>query len=351
MAYEQRTASAARRLGVVDLASKAAAAHGLGLCIAIAACAQVVGTLVPVVGPPLFAIFFGVAITNLYGAYRGELRIGGITKIALQCGIVLVGGALNLRDVLRTGVGSILLLAFTIFAGFAAAFWGGARVSVSWRLRCLIGIGTTICGASAIAALAPVIRAKADEIAYSISVVFLLNMVAVVLFPVVGHALAWSDHGFGQWAGTAINDTSAVVAAGFAYSHEAGTYATVVKLTRTTLILPLVVAFGFITDKIDPAPGGSALPLLARIKHSVPWFIGLFLAASLLNTMGIVGRFAPEIQLAGRLVLLLALAGVGLQSHWGSFARTGPRPILLGVLTWAAVALSSLAIQTWIGQL
>ena len=114
-------------------------------------------------------------------------------------------------------------------------------------MRCLIRIGTTICGASAIAALAPVIRAKAEEIAYAISVIFFFNMLAVFAFPAIGHLLSLSDPGFGLWAGTAVNDTSAVVAAGFAYSHDAGTIATIVKLTRTTvLIIPLVIGFGLL---------------------------------------------------------------------------------------------------------
>ena len=95
-------------------------------------------------------------------------------------------------------------------------------MNVHWRMRCLIGIGTTICGASAIAALAPVVRAKAEEIAYAISVIFFFNMLAVFTFPTIGHLMGLSDPGFGLWAGTAVNDTSAVVAAGFAYSHDAG---------------------------------------------------------------------------------------------------------------------------------
>ena len=118
-------------------------------------------------------------------------------------------------------------------------------------MRCLIGMGTTICGGSAIAALAPVIRAKAEEIAYAITVIFFFNMVAVFTFPVIGHLLRLSDGGFGLWDGTAVNDTSAVVAAGFAYSQAAGITATIVKLTRTTLIIPLVIGFGLAMPWLD----------------------------------------------------------------------------------------------------
>jgi uncharacterized integral membrane protein (TIGR00698 family) len=329
----------------------AAAARGLALCLGIAACAQVVGSHIPVIGAPLVAILLGVAITNLLGRARSRFQVGEISKGALKCGIVLLGGALDLRDVLHTGASSLLVLVFTIMTGMSAAFWLGARAGVSWRLRCLIGIGTTICGASAIAALAPVVRAMAEEITYSISAVFLLNMVAVILFPVLGHALALSDHGFGLWAGTAINDTSAVVAAAFAYSHDAGNYAIIVKLTRTTLIIPLVIGFGLATRQFGVTVREETASIFHRARKAVPWFVALFFAASLLNTFGVVGRLAPDVQLLGRLVLLVALAGVGLQGHWRAFSRAGPRPLLLGVTTWAVVAASSLAVQGLMGAL
>jgi uncharacterized integral membrane protein (TIGR00698 family) len=219
-------------------------------------------------------------------------------------------------------------------------------------MRCLIGMGTTICGASAIAALAPVIRAKTEEIAYAVSVVFLFNMLAVIIFPLIGHAIGLSDHGFGLWAGTAVNDTSAVVAAGFAYSPAAGAFATIVKLTRTTLIIPLVLGFGLAIPWLDPESRRAGRgDLGARLKRAVPWFIGLFVIASLLNTLGLIGRAAPEVQLVARFVMVVALAAVGLQGHWRAFAGAGFRPLGLGLGTWAVVALASLLIQAWTAQL
>jgi uncharacterized integral membrane protein (TIGR00698 family) len=222
---------------------------------------------------------------------------------------------------------------------------------VDWRMRCLIGIGTTICGASAIAALAPVIRAKAEEIAYAISVIFFFNMLAVFAFPTIGHLLSLSDPGFGLWAGTAVNDTSAVVAAGFAYSHDAGTMATIVKLTRTTLIIPLVIGFGLLMPWFEGRRGADGESLTQRAYQAVPGFIILFVFASLLNTLGLIGQFSATVQLAGRWVLVVALAAVGLQGHWRAFAGAGARPLLLGLSTWVMVALTSLAIQMWTGSL
>jgi uncharacterized integral membrane protein (TIGR00698 family) len=326
---------------------------GLVLCIVIAAAADVGARFAPVVGAPIFAIAFGVLIANTLREplHIASLRIGDISKLCLKGGIVLLGASLDLGNIVRTGVESLPLLAATIAAGLGCALIIGRTMRVDWRMRCLIGIGTTICGASAIAALAPVIRAKAEEIAYAISVIFFFNMLAVFAFPAIGHLLSLSDPGFGVWAGTAVNDTSAVVAAGFAYSHEAGTTATIVKLTRTTLIIPLVIGFGLLMSWFEERHGGEDVSLAQRVYQAVPVFIILFVLASLLNTLGLVGHFGPAVQLGGRWVLVVALAAVGLQGHWRAFAGAGARPLLLGLATWVAVAVTSLAIQTWTDSL
>jgi uncharacterized integral membrane protein (TIGR00698 family) len=327
---------------------------GILLCLVIAAVAWELGRFVPLVGGPIFAIVIGVALANTVGgtAFNARLRVSRISGYALRTGIVLLGLTLNLWDVVQTGLSSLWLLALTIVVGLGFALLVGRRIGVDWRMRCLIGMGTTICGASAIAALAPVLRARSEEIAYSVSVVFLFNMIAVFLFPALGHLMHLSDTGFGMWAGTAVNDTSAVVAAGFAYSQDAGTFATVVKLTRTTLIIPLVLGFGLAMPWLDPehrhAGGGD---LGARLRKAVPWFIGLFVIASLLNTLGVVGPLAPQVQLLARFVMVVALAAVGLQGHWRAFAGAGFKPLGLGLGTWAAVAIVSLAVQAATGQL
>jgi uncharacterized integral membrane protein (TIGR00698 family) len=328
-------------------------AAGLLLCVAIAATAIAAADYAPVVGAPVIAIAIGVVITN---ALRGPLhiatlRIGDISKLCLKGGIILLGASLDLGVIVRTGLESLPVLLITIGAGLTCALLIGRAMNVQWRMRCLIGIGTTICGASAIAALAPVLRAKAEEIAYSISVIFFFNMLAVFMFPTIGHVMGLSDPGFGLWAGTAVNDTSAVVAAGFAYSHDAGTIATIVKLTRTTLIIPLVIGFGLMMPWFETRPEGDSASLVQRVYQAVPVFIILFVAASLLNTLGLMGQFGPSVQLGGRWVLVVALAAVGLQGHWRAFTGAGARPLLLGLVTWAVVALASLAIQMWTNSL
>jgi uncharacterized integral membrane protein (TIGR00698 family) len=330
-----------------------ALAAGVGLCLAIAVVAEYAARFAPLVGAPIIAIVIGVVLTNLTGTLRvaARLRIKEVSGYALRGGIVILGATLNLRDVVSSGATSLPILALTITLGLAFPLLLGRAFGVQWRMRCLIGMGTTICGASAIAALAPVLRAKTEDIAYSITVIFFFNMLAVFIFPVLGHAFHLSDNGFGMWAGTAVNDTSAVVAAGFAYSHAAGTYATIVKLTRTTLIIPLVLGFGLLMPWLDPAHAGDATHLGARLRQAVPWFIGLFVIASLVNTLGLIGAAAPALQDFARFVLVVALAAVGLQAHWRAFAGAGLGPLLLGLGTWAVVALSSLAVQAWTAQL
>ena len=322
-------------------------AGGFFLCLAIAAVAIGAATYAPTVGAPVIAIAFGVIIANtLRGPLHiGALRIGDVSKLCLKGGIILLGASLDLGVIVRTGAESLPVLLITIGVGLACALLIGRAMDVHWRMRCLIGIGTTICGASAIAALAPVVRAKAEEIAYSISVIFFFNMLAVFLFPGIGHLIGLTDGGFGLWAGTAVNDTSAVVAAGFAYSHDAGTIATIVKLTRTTLIIPLVIGFGLLMPLFEPRPAGEGETLAQRVYQAVPVFIILFVLASLLNTLGLIGQLGGDVQLVGRWVLVVALAAVGLQGHWRAFTGAGTRPLVLGLVTWVAVALSSLAIQ------
>jgi uncharacterized integral membrane protein (TIGR00698 family) len=350
MAIQQEMAVSVSRIADAPWLRLAA---GLLLCVAIAATAFLAANYAPVVGAPVIAIAIGVVLTNtLRGPLHiGRLRVGDISKLCLKGGIILLGASLDLGVILRTGAESLPLLFLTIGAGLICALLIGRTMNVHWRMRCLIGIGTTICGASAIAALAPVVRAKAEEIAYAISVIFFFNMLAVFIFPTIGHLMGLSDPGFGLWAGTAVNDTSAVVAAGFAYSHDAGTIATIVKLTRTTLIIPLVIGFGLLMPLFEAPPEGDKDSLAQRVYQAVPIFIILFVLASLLNTLGLMGEFGPNVQLVGRWVLVVALAAVGLQGHWRAFTGAGARPLILGLVTWAVVALASLAVQMWTNTL
>jgi len=188
-------------------------------------------------------------------------------------------------------------------------------------------------------AIAGIVEATQAEIAYSISTIFVFNVAAVILFPPLGRLFHMSQHGFGLWAGTAVNDTSSVVAAAYAYGHAAGAQAVVVKLTRTTLIVPIAL-------------GLSALRARGRPARLVPPFLVLFVLASVLDTAGLVGADARRVLADVALALItVALAGVGLAADLGGMRRTGPRPLLLGAALWVLVASTSIGLQALTGQL
>jgi uncharacterized integral membrane protein (TIGR00698 family) len=220
------------------------------------------------------------------------------------------------------------------------------------NLKTLIGVGTAICGGSAIAAISPIIEADDMEIAYSVSTIFLFNVIAVLIFPPLGHLFSFSDKAFGLWAGTAINDTSSVVAAGYAYSNAAGAYATIVKLTRTTMIIPISLIFSFIVAYKKKKASIEDPQVNYSLKKIFPWFIIWFLVASLLNTIGVF----PEssifyINTIGKFMIVMALTAIGLNSDFKKMLKTGVKPIILGLIVWFVVAVVSIIVQNITGQI
>jgi uncharacterized integral membrane protein (TIGR00698 family) len=315
---------------------------GILCAAAVAAVAFVCARFVPLVGAPVFAIVFGVAIRTL--APLPEVLRPGLafsSRTVLQIAIVVSGLGLSIAVVVRTGLGTLPVTLGTVAVALILAPILGRLLNLQRALQTLIGVGTAICGASAIAAVATVIEPDESEIALAIATVFFYNVVAVLVFPPIGHALQLSQASFGLWAGTAINDTSSVVAAGFAYGKEAGQYATIVKLTRATLILPIVAAIAIQRARAKRAASGT-IPW----KQIVPWFILWFLCAALLNSAGVVpASWHDAIANAAIFLISVALAAIGLQTELAKFLRAGARPLLLGFLLWVAVAVSSLAIQ------
>ncbi len=239
-----------------------------------------------------------------------------------------------------SGLHSLPVMLGTAAITLCAAYALGRLLRIERDLRRLLGVGTTICGGSAIAALSSVIDVNETQVAYAISTVFLFNIAAVLTFPWIGHLIALSQHAFGLWAGTAINDTSSVVAAGYVYGHAAGNEAVIVKLTRTTLIVPLVLFYAGKRIWDARTAGGNV-----DWNKIVPWFIAWFLAAAVINTFGLVppGAHAAITQ-AALFLIVTALTGVGLSANARAIRAAGVRPLALGFLLWATIALSSLAI-------
>lgn len=314
---------------------------GLLLCSVIAALAYALGHFVPVVGGPVFGIVIGVVVA--LARKPGALFSPGIkfaSKQLLQLSIILLGATLQLGEVVGNGLHSLPVMLGTLVITLTAAHVFGRVLGIDRDLRRLLGVGTTICGGSAIAALSGVIDVSEAGVAYAISTVFLFNVAAVLTFPWIGHLLALSQHAFGLWAGTAINDTSSVVAAGFVFGHAAGSEAVIVKLTRTTLIIPIVLFYA--GKRIWTARSSGEQIDWAKI---VPWFILWFVLAAVINTAGVIPAAAhPAITEAAIFLIVIALTGVGLSANAAAIRAAGVRPLMLGFILWVLIACSSLAI-------
>lgn len=321
---------------------------GLLLSVGVATVAYLLGQVFPLVGGPVFGVLLGLAAGTVLPVprlFKPGLQFA--SKQVLQAAIVLMGFGLSFGQVLKTGAESIEVMLITLLVCLVAARLLGRLMGVSDNLTALVGAGTGICGASAIAAVAPVVEADEREVAYAISTVFAFNIAAVLIFPALGHLFGFSQQAFGLWAGTAINDTSSVVAAAYAFGPEAGAYATVVKLARATMIIPL--ALGLAAYRTAAKHGSGAR---VKLRKLIPWFIFLFLGAALLRSAGLVpGVAATWLPLAGRFCIVVALSAVGLSADVRAIARTGWRPLGLGALLWILVAGTSLIVQRVVGQL
>jgi uncharacterized integral membrane protein (TIGR00698 family) len=322
---------------------------GLLLAVVIALFAWWLGRLLPLIGGPVIGILLGIAVRNTVSPdARFTPGIAFAGKQVLQWSIIALGFGLSLTQVAKTGLESLSVTLVTLTVAFLSAWALGRWLGVHDKLKILIGVGTAICGGSAIAAVTPIIKPDEHDTAFAISTIFLFNVVAVLLFPLLGHLLHLSDLGFGLWAGTAINDTSSVVAAGYSFSHAAGDYATIVKLTRATLIIPICLILAFAVAAREKKKGATDFSL----RRIFPWFILWFLVASALRTAGLIPvAIQPALHAAAEFLIIAALTAIGLSANLRKMIASGPRPILLGLGVWAAVSLSSLAVQLLIGQL
>jgi uncharacterized integral membrane protein (TIGR00698 family) len=316
---------------------------GILIALIIATMAYFLGRLVPVVGGPVFGITLGILTVSVWKLPSISQRgIKFTSKYILQLAVVLLGFDMNTASVIRVGQQSILVIILTLSAAFLTAYFIGKILQINKKLTILIGVGTAICGGSAIAAASSAINAEDQDISYSISTIFFFNVIAVFLFPVIGHLLHLSDTGFGMWAGTAINDTSSVVAAGYSFSNTAGNFATVVKLTRSLMIVPVTLILAFLTAREN---NGKQNFNFAKV---FPWFVLGFLFAAVLNSSSLIPTsITMTLALTGKFMIIMAMAAIGLNTSIQAFVKSGPKALLLGAATWSAVMLTSLAVQIY----
>jgi uncharacterized integral membrane protein (TIGR00698 family) len=326
---------------------------GIIPCLILGAIAWALANYIPtygkLIGGPVFAILLGMLLAFVKRPERTNAGITFCGKKILQYSIILIGFGMNIGTVLQTGRASLVVMLCTIAVSLISAYLMGRVLRVPGKTATLIGVGTSICGGSAIAATAPVIDANDQEVAYSISTIFLFNILAVFLFPPLGHALHMTDTGFGIWAGTAVNDTSSVVAAGFAFSDTAGELATIVKLTRTLMIIPITLALA-LWRTWQAKRSGQAAQSDYSIAKIFPWFVIGFLVTAIINSTGILpAGVSSALNSLGKFGIMVAMAGIGLNTNLKSLFRNGLRPILLGLVCWFLVAITSLAVQSLAG--
>lgn len=315
---------------------------GIGLAALIAMPAWFIGKAVPVVGSPVLGILFGMLLAFVKRPAVFDDGVKYTSKKLLQYSIILLGFDMNLFNVFKVGRQTLVLMCFTLTASFLTAYIVGKVLRVDGKTATLIGVGTSICGGSAIAAAAPVIDADDEEVAHSISTIFLFNVIAAFLFPFLGHVMGMSDHSFGLWAGTAVNDTSSVVAAGYTFSAAAGSLAVIVKLTRTLMIVPVTLVLAFYTSRRSAGKYGGHY----SIAKIFPWFVLGFVAASVVCTfVPMPAGLGSTLSQVGRFVIVMAMASIGLNTNIVKLIKSGGRPILLGLICWFVLSVTSLGVQ------
>ncbi|MEV0540831.1 YeiH family protein [Nocardia salmonicida] len=309
-----------------------ALAPGLILAALLATVATPFGKALPMIGTPVLALGAG-AVAGMVLRRKdvtGETFGPGLDvarQRLLGLAIVLLGLGLPLGSVMSVGRETAVVLIGTLLVGGVAAFFVGRMLAVDKESATLIAVGTTICGASAIAAATAVLRPDKQRVAYALCTIFIFNVTAVLVYPPMGRALGLSQEAFGLWAGTAINDTSSVLAAGVIFGAAAAQFAVIVKMVRSLAIIPLCVGLHVgrrhiaeVTDLPKPS-----------LRQAVPLFVILFLAASVIAGLGIVPAelTAPLADLSGWLIAAV-LAAIGTSLSLARLRTAGPRPLILG---------------------
>ena len=326
---------------------------GILLSVLIAAIAKYLESLLPihVIGASVIALFIGMIINAFWRPQFLQAGLKFTSKKILKFAIILLGASLSINVILDVGKLSLGVMVFTLLTCFGGGYFIGKALGLNWKLSNLISAGTGICGGSAIAAIAPVIDAEDSDIAYAISATFLFDMAMIVLFPIMGKALGLSDMAYGLWAGTAVNDTSSVVAAGYAFSEGAGDFATMVKLTRTLSIIPTVLVFTFINIRLKRKNNiASSGKSTVNVWGLFPWFIVGFLALAALNSFGCIPvKVSSVAKDVSKFLMVTALAAIGLGTSFSKLKKSGISPMIHGFVISALVVVVALGVEWCMG--
>ena len=339
--------------------------YGVLLCLILAIPAWYLGKSFPIVGSPVFGILIGIVLSSfLKKREKLDKGIGFVSKKVLQYAVILLGFGLNLQTVISVGKTSLPIIVSSISIALLVAYILSKTLKISKNIAILIGVGSSICGGSAIAATAPVIEAKDDEIAQSISVIFLFNVLAALIFPTLGEMLGFSNEGFGIFAGTAVNDTSSVTATATAWDllHHTGTMvldrATIVKLTRTLAIIPITLTLAFYNAKKNSSKNKVSLGKI------FPMFIAYFVCASIITTIfnyffeiGLISVDISEyiknlfhiLKSLSKFFIVMAMTAIGLNTNVKKLIGSGVKPLVLGFSCWICIGLIDILLQKILG--
>lgn len=328
---------------------------GLLLCLVIAVPSWFLGKMFPVIGGAVIAIVAGM-VTTVFWKDKNSFA-PGITftsKKILQWAVVLLGFGMDLGMVFQTGKQSLPIIVCTITTSLVLSFVLHKAMDIPSKISTLVGVGSSICGGSAIAATAPVIDADDEEVAQAISVIFFFNVLAAILFPIFGQMIGFdttSGEAFGVFAGTAVNDTSSVTAVASTWDSMWGLgsqtldKAVTVKLTRTLAIIPITLVLAFLRTRKASENGENKVSM----KQIFPFFILYFIAASVITTVAVqsgisANVFAPVKELS-KFFIVLAMAAIGLNTDIVKLVKTGGKPLVMGACCWAGITAVSLLMQ------
>ena len=328
---------------------------GLLLCLLLAVPASLLGKQFPIIGGPVFAILGGMTFAPF--VKKKESFAPGVkytSKKILQYAVVLLGFGMNLKVVMETGKQSLPIIICTITVSLVIAYVLHRVLRIPAKISTLVGVGSSICGGSAIAATAPVIDADEEEVGQAISVIFLFNILAALIFPALGGALGFSTtsgEAFGVFAGTAVNDTSSVTAAASTWDslYNLGSQtldkAVTVKLTRTLAIIPITLVLAFIRARKAEEKEGDKVSL----KQVFPFFILFFIGASVITTIatavGVPAEVFVPLKDLSKFFIIMAMAAIGFNTDIVKLIKSGGRPILLGMSCWLGITIVSLGMQ------
>lgn len=326
---------------------------GFLLALLVAFCARFIESILPIhlIGASVIALFIGMGINQIKKPSKKiQSGLKFTSKKILKFAIILLGASLSIGTILHVGKLSLTVMIFTLLTCFGGGYYIGKMLGLDWKLSNLISAGTGICGGSAIAAIAPVVDADDKDIAYAMSATFLFDMAMIIIFPILGQKLGLSDMAYGLWTGTAVNDTSSVVAAGYAFSEGAGDFATMVKLTRTLSIIPTVLVFSMISARLKRKENLNAKQEKVKLTNIIPWFILMFVAMAVINSFGIIpSNVSLLMKDLSKFLMVAALAAIGMNTDFNEMKKSGLNPMIHGFIISLLVVIVAIAVEYAMG--